>query len=78
MFLKFVSPGMAGVPDRLLLSPGGRITFCEMKDIGETLKPLQERFIRKLKALGFDARCVDSPIMVDSVVEEIFGTQGRS
>ena len=29
--LKFTSPGMAGVPDRILLMPGGRAAFAELK-----------------------------------------------
>ena len=33
--LKFVSPGMAGVPDRLLLFRGGRIAFAEIINVIE-------------------------------------------
>ena len=33
--LKFVSPGMAGVPDRLVLFPGGRMAFVEVKAPGK-------------------------------------------
>lgn len=39
--LKFVSPGMAGVPDRLLLFPEGRVAFVEVKAPGEKPRPLQ-------------------------------------
>ena len=28
---KFTSPGLDGVPDRLVLLPGGRIAFIELK-----------------------------------------------
>ena len=28
---KFVSPGNAGVPDRLVVLPGGKIIFAELK-----------------------------------------------
>ena len=29
--LKFVSPGLSGVPDRLILMPNGRLGFIELK-----------------------------------------------
>ena len=31
---KFVSPGMSGVPDRIVLLPGARIVFVELKRPG--------------------------------------------
>lgn len=39
--VKFVSPGFNGVPDRLVLFPGGRMAFVELKAPGETMRPLQ-------------------------------------
>ncbi len=33
--LKFVSPSMAGVPDRLVLLPGAHFAFVEMKAPGK-------------------------------------------
>lgn len=33
--LKFTSPGMAGVPDRLVLLPKGKICFVEVKAPGK-------------------------------------------
>ena len=73
MFLKFVSPGIAGVPDRLLLFPAGGIIFVEMKNTGEHLKPLQVKRANELRALGHDVRCVDSKQAVDALVQEVFG-----
>ena len=40
--VKFVSPGLDGVPDRLVLLPMGRIAFVEVKRHGEKPRPLQE------------------------------------
>lgn len=31
---KFVSPGNAGVPDRLVILPGGKVGFAEIKRPG--------------------------------------------
>ena len=39
--LKLTSPGMAGVPDRLVLIPKGRIYFVELKAPGRSLRPIQ-------------------------------------
>ena len=39
--LKFTSPGMAGMPDRLVLLPEGKIYFVELKAPDMDLRPLQ-------------------------------------
>ena len=41
--VKFVSPGLDGVPDRLVLFPGGKVAFAELKAPGKKLRPLQEK-----------------------------------
>ena len=50
---KFVSPGLDGMPDRIVLMPGGRLAFVEVKAPGKKLRPLQEARHRKLRELGF-------------------------
>lgn len=35
MCLKFVSPNFDGMPDRLILLPGGKIAFAELKSPGK-------------------------------------------
>lgn len=69
--LKFVSPGTAGVPDRIVLLPGGRIVFVELKAPGKKPRPMQEYRIKELKALGFEVRIIDSVEEVIKFVEEI-------
>lgn len=39
--LKFTSPGVNGVPDRMVLLPGGRIAFTELKAPGRKMRPIQ-------------------------------------
>ena len=39
--LKFSSQTMNGVPDRLVLLPGGHVGFCELKAPGKMMRPLQ-------------------------------------
>lgn len=57
---KWVSPGHDGVPDRIVLMPGGRIKFVELKAPGEKPTPLQAKVHAKLRALGFDVDVIDS------------------
>lgn len=52
MCLKWVSPGFTGVPDRIILMPGGKIFFAELKRPGEKLRPRQKRVHDQLTALG--------------------------
>lgn len=49
---KFVSPGQAGVPDRLVILPGGVMFFVELKAPTGILSPRQEKVIKDLSALG--------------------------
>lgn len=53
--LKWVCPGWTGVPDRLILLPGGRIIFVETKrPKGGKLSILQKWWAKELTELGFD------------------------
>lgn len=58
--VKFVSPGNAGVPDRLLLRFPGIAGFAEIKRPGEKPRPLQMYWLKVLRKLGFPAYVVDS------------------
>ena len=69
--VKFVSPGLDGVPDRLVLFPGGKMAFVELKAPGKTLRPIQEKRARQLTALGFRVYCVDNKEMIGGVLDEI-------
>lgn len=52
--LKWTCPGWSGVPDRLLLLPGGRVYFVETKrPKGGRLSALQRKWQEWLTALGF-------------------------
>lgn len=70
--LKWVSPGHTGVPDRLILMPGGRIYFAETKAPGEHERARQEYVQKKLRALGFTVfSSVDTDEKVAAVIEQI-------
>jgi hypothetical protein len=57
---KFTSPGRRGVPDRLVLLPGGRTVFVECKAPSEQPRPDQVREHNRLRALGFNVVVLDS------------------
>lgn len=75
--LKFVSPGRAGVPDRLILLPGGRVLFVELKRWGEKPRPLQERVIAKLRNLGFEVWVLDDKKEIGKLLQEAAEKEGK-
>jgi len=68
---KFISPGCDGMPDRLLLLPGGRIAFAEVKAPGKAMRPLQIKRKRQLEALGFRVYCLDDAGQIGGILGEI-------
>ncbi|AGQ28725.1 PDDEXK family nuclease [Serratia liquefaciens] len=62
---KFTSPGRRGVPDRLVLLPGGRAVFVECKAPGEQPRPDQVREHNRLRTLGFDVVVLDNKNLED-------------
>ena len=71
---KFVSPGLDGVPDRLILLPGGRMAFAELKAPGQTPRPLQWHRIGDLRRLGFRVYIIDDINQIGGVLDEISAT----
>ena len=69
--LKFVSPGMAGVPDRLLLFPGARIAFVELKAPSQKPRPLQLHRHDQLRALGFKVYVLDNAEKIGEIINEL-------
>jgi len=70
---KLVSPGTDGMPDRMVLLPGGRIGFVEVKAPGKKERPLQKRRHKQLRALGFYVAVLDDPERVGQVIGGIGG-----
>ena len=69
--VKFVSPGFDGVPARLVLFPGGKVAFVELKAPGKKMRPLQVRRAGQLRMLGFRVYCIDRTDMIGGVLDEI-------
>jgi hypothetical protein len=57
---KFVSPQKRSVPDRLVILPGGRIIFVELKAPGKHPTDNQSRDHERRRALGCDVRVIDN------------------
>ena len=68
---KFVSPGMDGMPDRLILMPGGHMAFAELKAPGKKPRPLQLHRHDQLRSLGFQVFVVDAPEQIEEVLREV-------
>ena len=69
--LKFTSPGFDGMPDRLLLFPGGRMAFVEVKAPGEKPRPLQLSRHGMLRGLGFKVFVLDDEQQIGGLLDEI-------
>ena len=63
---KFVSPGHAGVPDRMFITPAGKVFFIEFKRMGGKATPLQMREIERLQLQGVYV------VIVDDVEQGVF------
>jgi len=72
--LKFMSPGYNGVPDRLILLPGGIVAFAEIKASGSKPRPLQDRRHEMLRQLGFKVYVIDDESQIGGMLDEIRAT----
>ena len=75
MALKFISPapGVNGVPDRIVLVPGGKLAFVELKAPGKIPRALQEKRIGQLRKLGFSVYVLDGTERIGGILDEIQG-----
>lgn len=71
MAAKFVSPGLNGMPDRLVLLPGRKSAFVELKAPGKKLRPLQIKRKQQLESLGFLVYCIDGAEQIGGMLDEI-------
>ena len=68
---KFTSPGFDGMPDRIVLLPGGHMAFVEAKSPGEKPRPLQLARHRLLRGLGFRVYVLDDERQIGGILDEI-------
>ena len=72
MCMKFTSPGLLGVPDRLVLTPTGCIYFVELKTENGRLASIQKWVIGELQKRGAEVRVIKSPEAVKDFLKEVF------
>lgn len=75
--MKFTSPGRAGVPDRVFVTPMGTV-FVETKRPGGRLRRLQEEVIEKMRRAGAEVYVVDTVAGVDELVEQLVMRDDRT
>lgn len=68
---KFTSPGNAGVPDRIVMLPGGMVVFIELKAPGKKPSPLQEVQHMRIVNTGCRVYVADSKEAVDGILAEL-------
>ena len=68
---KLMSPGTDGMPDRMILMPGCRLGFVEVKAPGKKPRPLQVKRHVQLRRLGFPVFILDNPSQIPGIIEEV-------
>jgi hypothetical protein len=68
---KFVSPGFAGMPDRLVLLPNGVFAFAELKAPGMHPRALQVARHEMLRRLGFRVYVIDGIEQIGGMLNEL-------
>lgn len=58
LYYKFVSPNLPGVPDRIVIMPGGRVIFVELKTEIGRLSNIQKWVIEEMRQRGADVRVI--------------------
>jgi hypothetical protein len=63
---------MRGWPDRVVLLPGGKLVFVELKrPVGGVFEPLQLRIHKMLDGLGFTVAVCHNKNAVDNFMKEL-------
>lgn len=69
--LKFTSQFHRGIPDRIILMPGRKTTFAEMKSTGKKPTKLQVIAIDQLRKMGYPVRVIDSTESLNELINEL-------
>ena len=69
--VKFWAISFVGFPDRIVLMPGGKVWFVEVKKPGKKPSKIQAYVHEQLRTLGFSVLVVDSPDEVTNFINSI-------
>lgn len=70
---KLTCPGFDGMPDRMVLLPGGHIGFVEVKAPGKKPRQLQMSRHKLLRRMGFKVYVIDRAEQIEKIIKEIGG-----
>lgn len=71
IFIKFTSPSLTGVPDRIVITPQGKIIFVELKKDGGIISARQKFVHKMLRGYHVDVRVVIGLREAMDFVEEV-------
>lgn len=69
--LKFMATACAGVPDRVVLMPNGRVYFVELKREDGKVSPIQKYMFEKFENLGSPVHVICNEKMIDDFITEV-------
>lgn len=69
--LKYSNPNMVGYPDRLLVLPGGKAIWVELKSKGRKPTKIQEARIAELSGMGHTVKVIDNKADIDELIKTI-------
>ena len=69
--IKIYNPWLVGLPDRMILLPGGRVIFVELKTTGEKPRKIQLVRHESLRDLGYEVRVIDQRKQIDRLIHDI-------
>ena len=75
---KFVSPGNVGVPDRIVVSPSGRVVFVELKTDTGRLSSIQHYQQEQLRRRGAEVHTLYGLDAVRKFVREVMQDEVRT
>ena len=72
MWLKWVSPGCVGVPDRILITSGGVVAFVELKQERGRLSKRQIYVCEQLRRMGCRVYVIYNKAEAEVMLDEVF------
>ena len=69
--LKYSNPNMVGYPDRLLVLPGGKVIWVELKSRGRKPTKIQQMRMAELVSLGHPVKVIDNKADIDELINTI-------
>lgn len=76
IYLKFESPNNPGVPDRIVITPGGRTIYLELKTEVGRLANIQRWQIDRMRKNGADVRVIKGLDQAKAFAKEVEGLCG--